>query len=244
MPSNDPRLDQLVDGELSEPERRDLLAGLDSQPGGWRRCALAFLEAQCWKQEFGSMVGREAGAATAPTADLRAPSPLGRGAGDKGAARSLWPGRLATVAAMAASFLLALWLGATAQQLFGPGHVPVPEAPTTNSLAGITGGGNPMAAPAKAAEGLWRLVRISSPSKAQDPGLSFDLPAVERENVDEQWLRSLPRAIPDNVVEALHRTGHQVQQRRELVPIPLDDGRQVVVPVDQVEVDYEGPAAY
>ena len=49
---DDPRFDRLVDGELSEPERRELLAGLDSEPGGWRRCALAFLESQCWKQSL------------------------------------------------------------------------------------------------------------------------------------------------------------------------------------------------
>ena len=32
MPLDDPRFDQLVDGELSEAERRQLLAGLDSSP--------------------------------------------------------------------------------------------------------------------------------------------------------------------------------------------------------------------
>ena len=49
LPLDDSRFDRLVDGELSEEERRELLAGLDAEPGGWRRCALAFLESQCWK---------------------------------------------------------------------------------------------------------------------------------------------------------------------------------------------------
>jgi len=39
---DDRRFDLLVDGELSERQRRELLAGLDHEPGGWRRCALAF----------------------------------------------------------------------------------------------------------------------------------------------------------------------------------------------------------
>ncbi len=32
-------LDRLVDGELSQPDRRELLAALDDEPGAWRRCA-------------------------------------------------------------------------------------------------------------------------------------------------------------------------------------------------------------
>jgi hypothetical protein len=40
-------IDRLVDGELTESERRDLLLRLDLESQGWRRCALAFLEAQC-----------------------------------------------------------------------------------------------------------------------------------------------------------------------------------------------------
>ena len=39
-------IDRLVDGELSEHERRTLLESLDTTPDGWRRCALTFLEAQ------------------------------------------------------------------------------------------------------------------------------------------------------------------------------------------------------
>ena len=45
-------LDRLVDGELTGPERRALLARLEAEPDrdGWRRRALAFLEAQCWRE--------------------------------------------------------------------------------------------------------------------------------------------------------------------------------------------------
>ena len=44
--------DRLVDGELSAAERQQLLASLDDRPGGWRRCALAFLEAQTWRSDL------------------------------------------------------------------------------------------------------------------------------------------------------------------------------------------------
>ena len=70
--------------------------------------------------------------------------------------------------------------------------------------------------------------------------VSFELPAVERDNIDPQWLQELPPAIPDDVLQAFNRTGHQVQQHRELVPVPLKDGRRLVVPVDQVDIHYTG----
>ncbi len=54
--------DRLVDGALSEAQRRELLAGLDSRPDGWRQCALAFLEAQSWGDELGRMVRDPSGA--------------------------------------------------------------------------------------------------------------------------------------------------------------------------------------
>jgi hypothetical protein len=48
-------IDRLVDGELPEVERRALLLQLETEPGGWRRCALAFLEAQTWREAFGPL---------------------------------------------------------------------------------------------------------------------------------------------------------------------------------------------
>lgn len=42
-------IDRLVDGELPPAERRALLLRLESEPDGWRRCALGFLEAQAWR---------------------------------------------------------------------------------------------------------------------------------------------------------------------------------------------------
>ena len=59
-------IDQLVDGELSGDERRHLLASLEAQPDGWRRCALAFIEAQAWRSAMGSLV-----AEAPPTPPLR-----------------------------------------------------------------------------------------------------------------------------------------------------------------------------
>ena len=50
-------IDRLVDGELSAEHRRAFLAAMEHSENGWRRCALAFLEAQSWRSEFKHLVG-------------------------------------------------------------------------------------------------------------------------------------------------------------------------------------------
>ena len=54
--TDDAIFDRLVDGELSASERQQLLAALDTTDDGWRRCALAFLEAQTWGQQIKHLV--------------------------------------------------------------------------------------------------------------------------------------------------------------------------------------------
>jgi hypothetical protein len=221
---DDLRFDRLVDGELGEEKRRELLAGLDNEPGGWRRCALAFLEAQCWKQTVRQTLqdGTRSVPATMADGTRRAPTTM------------------RTLLAMAASFLLALGVVSWVQRarvgqspLAGVGN----EVAATNNkfqpAATWVSQGGPRTT--IRSSNPWRVVTVSNDQK---PGASFDLPAVERDNVDEQWLRSLPAAVPDNVLQALIRSGYQVQQRRELVPVPLRDGRRLVMPVDRVEVHY------
>jgi len=48
-------LDRLVDGEMDEPARAALLRALDREPDGWKRCALAFLQAQAWREVAGTL---------------------------------------------------------------------------------------------------------------------------------------------------------------------------------------------
>mgnify|MGYP007059380131 CR=1 FL=1 len=48
-------IDRLVDNEIAEAARRALLVELDRRPQGWRRCALAFLEAQAWRLGVGEV---------------------------------------------------------------------------------------------------------------------------------------------------------------------------------------------
>ncbi len=69
---DDRRFDRLVDGELPDGERRELLLRLETEPDGWRRCALAFLEAQSWRQTFAAVVAPAANVAVPSTASGKA----------------------------------------------------------------------------------------------------------------------------------------------------------------------------
>ena len=51
-PLNDDLIDQIVDGALTPAQLRAAIDCLDREPDGWKRCALAFLEAQCWRESF------------------------------------------------------------------------------------------------------------------------------------------------------------------------------------------------
>jgi hypothetical protein len=256
----DPCFDRLVDGELDERQRRELLAGLENEPGGWRRCALAFLESQCWKEAFRRPAERDARtplSAAAPAELAAQPAEVAtrpaeiasRVLPDAGAAKveiasrkedshsglSRWAGRFGTLAAMAASFLVALSLGSLAHRTGPPIGLGRPDLAVNTGAGGSDLSSSP-----------WGWVTVSAPGNGTQDGPSIQVPAVASEGlgVDEQWLRSMPPAIPDNVLQALTRTGHQVQQQRRLVPLPLKDGRQLIVPVDQVELHYVGNGTY
>jgi hypothetical protein len=261
MNTNDTHFDRLVDDELSEEERRQLLGQLDDEPGGWRRCALAFLESQCWRQALGEMpnVRDSLSAVFQSTAKGAGETPALQGATPaipfETPRRTPWLGRAKVLSAMAASFLAAMWLGTLAQQAW-VGQPRLPGDGTIATLADNTKGLHPSVTPdgsgsslagsplrAGAGSNPWHVVTVSA-SDGRHPRSSIEVPAVERDNIDEQWLRSVPPAIPDNVLQALARTGHQIEQQREFVPVPLKDGRQLVMPVDRVKVHYVGNGPY
>ena len=256
MNTDDTGFDRLVDDELSEEERRELLGRLDDEPSGWRRCALAFLEAQCWRQALGETpsLRDSLGAAlqsTGKNADETPAIPI------ETPRRAVWLGRVKLLSAMAASFLVAMWLGSMAHCAWvGQPRVSAGAGPI-GEVAEMAKGLRPFVTPDRPENGLassspragaaanpWHLVTVSAPSDGRHPQASIEVPAVERNNIDEQWVRSVPPAIPDNVLQALVRTGHQIEQQREFVPVPLNDGRQLVVPVDRVNVHYVGNGPY
>ena len=238
---DDRQFDLLVDDELSDQQRRELLSGLDDEPGGWRRCALAFIEAQSWGKDLRSVlyksVGREGN--TRAVAASSAPVPIRRASVFR---------RLPTWLAMAASFFLALvsvwWLRDAWRS--GPAALRPPVDNIAESRVTERSDGEPHPPQGfesklpEAASGAWKMVTLTGPEGPEGPTGSVRLPAIERDSLDEAWLSRFPAAMSDDVLQALERAGHRVRRHRELVPFEMQDGRRLVVPVDQVEVHYVG----
>jgi hypothetical protein len=99
LSSEDDRLlDLLVDGELRDVDRRDLLLRFEREPDGWRRCALAFLEVQTWREALSPLA--------APAQKKQEPiSPPGRVGRNRVRLPSL------RLTGLAAAFLLVFALG-------------------------------------------------------------------------------------------------------------------------------------
>ncbi len=71
-----------------------------------------------------------------------------------------------------------------------------------------------------------------------------DVPLVEAGRMQEALFGPMAQQLPPEVVRMLEQQGNQVVRERRLVPIDLQDGRRVVVPMDQVEIRPVGMQAF
>jgi len=220
-------LDLLVDGELDEGQRRELLAWCEREPDGWRRCALAFLEAQSWSKVLGDLTTHEAVPPAFATKSIDVVRPARRTLGNL----RKWGTMLAMAASVVFAFTLGVWVrdAGKAGQMAPAGQPPlnvVGNGQNTNPAG--SGSGLPE-------QGLNSDARLAvgGQSRAAD---AIQVPVAAGDELDGGWVLTQPSAMPDDVRRALERLGHRVQQQRRLVPYRLGDGRRVVVPVDQVEV--------
>ncbi len=241
-------LDRLVDGELSEGPRRQLLESLDQTPGGWRACALAFLEAQAWRTELRSTAAVAQRPPTPSAASVpqiqQAPRELGRRPPSR-----IWRHR-GSLAAMAASFLLALVAGVTVRDGWRRPDASVPQSVEVDSTAApldiaAARPGRSVPAPlAGSPSSPIQMVTLGLPGDPQGSQRTIRVPAVKADRLDESLLRPDGASLPPNVLRALERMGYEVRHNRELCPVPLQDGGQLVLPVDQWEVQHSGKRAY
>jgi hypothetical protein len=142
---------------------------------------------------------------------------------------------------MAASFLLALGLGGWALNKLPHG---AGTSPGSNQIAGNDRqvvprmpGNLPQTLPQpKANSEPWQLVQLRAPALTGN-NEPLQLPAMQRERLDDEYLKTIPDAVPVGIRQALECTGHVVRTHREFVPVPCKDGRQLVIPVDQIDVE-------
>jgi hypothetical protein len=229
-------LDRLVDGELSSEDRRQLLKRLDLQPGGWRACALAFLEAQTWRAAAGSFVDAGSGFAAPPAR---------YGARVKPAPNHPSLRRLTLAAAVLAAFGVGVILG----NRRGDEGQPLAERPSIHRegaaaigpMASEEDAPSPKPQPDAADQDMQivGLVRFGDDAEAQRV-----VPIVAGPGLDEEWLRAQPQLLPDYARRQLERQGWQVKQGRQLVSVELQDGSQVTIPLDSVRYQFVGREVY
>ena len=216
--SNDDILfDRLVDGELSADERRALLASLDARSDGWRRCALAFLEAQSWKNEMKSLASEQA---TALPTKKAAPSVSAKRTRIRTAAQWL---------AVAASLLVAFKLGTLDR---GQVTQAVNNSVKTGQQLAVTppvGTAAPNAAKAGDALNLW--VRDDAGQLQQ-----VRVPLVDASTLGNEYGLEVQTGVPDDVRNRLQNHGYTVQSKRQYAPMWLDNGRQMIVPVEDTKI--------
>ena len=83
------------------------------------------------------------------------------------------------------------------------------------------------------------MVSLTVPGEKPGQQQTVQLPLFNGRTLDAAALRQ-PSFMPASIVQQLQQMGHQVQQRRELVPVQLQDGRDGFLPVDQIDVQFVG----
>jgi hypothetical protein len=225
----DERFDRLADGELSGEEREAFLALLESEEGGWRRCSLAFLEAQEFRRAIKSIsddLGGEPGLKNSVGREYSARSSTGRG-------------KAVRLCAAAAALVGAFFLGFRSWSNVSMDSVPSPHLAQSDRT--LPAGGEPLAtdAPTLVADSP-RIDR--EPTDPAVPGARFaswpPLDAVRQGAGDS------PTVIPDYLRGLLQRQGYRLESESGMVPVSLGDGREYAVPVERVNVRYVGLRNY
>lgn len=225
-------LDRLVDGELGLDERRELLAALDDEPSGWRRCALAFLEAQSWRWQMSR-------AATEPILAQVAVRPNPHPARRRG----YWAGLLAIAAGLFVAFALGTRFSTNgpATETLAIHEGKAPEGPETRDIArpDSSAAANELAgADDEAAESPdvpWQTVTLT-PLGDDGSGDPFQLRVTKDTSAEKPPATSARSALSTLLSGLFEQQGWRVNRQQRYVPIDLSDGRRLVVPIEEVEL--------
>jgi hypothetical protein len=234
-PLGDEFIDRVVDGGLTPAELRGAIERLDRDADGWKRCAVAFLEAQCWRESMRAME-QPAGAPM-----LGRSASLHQSAAFSTRAQLRFLRRPIAAGIIAASFALG-WLG---------------HAARTRSVAGastMAAAVQPVYAPASQVDSSPALGRrddqypqtwadVARPVmrlRVGSESAQAEVPILAGPGINEEWLRNQPPPVNEHSLVVLQQHGYQVDQRRRLITTTLPDGRRVAVPIDQVQIRYTG----
>ncbi|HEY2883538.1 MAG TPA: hypothetical protein VGJ15_13920 [Pirellulales bacterium] len=231
-------LDRLVDAELTDDQQRHLLLAMEGQPDAWRRCALAFIEAQTLRREFRGLIE------SSPASDRALSATVALSTDVSKVQRGRFQRQSVRWFSVAASFLVAFVLGTAARGLW-PQHGSENSVPTLIAAAGNHTGSAITSTAANAQQSAGseitpvtaRTYHVKVPSDDGQSEQTVEVPLIEgNEKTVESLLSQQNPLLSEAALQTLSSTGHQVEQRRTFYPVQLEDGRQAIVPVDYAEV--------
>ena len=253
MLEDDTKFDRLVDGELTTDEYREMLTTLDEEPGGWRRCAMAFLEAQAWtleirhereqtevirtspgERESVELPTRPVVAEQSMTVNKSSPISVVRSVKRREGGHS-WLTDLVRIAAIIMFSLgLGMWIqdfrkGQPATAPFIAGTGPAVKSPAAPALVPRTI--HPVGKP----------VTLVLDDRHEKRSIDLPLTVV---NSPMKWMSQPRTAMPPEMIQQLRRMGHKVQRQGKFVPVRLHDGRQIIVPMEEFEIVPVGDPGY
>jgi hypothetical protein len=250
-PPLDHVIDRIVDGSLEPGELRLALAQLEGETDGWKKCTLAFLEAQCWRDAFR---GVEAPAASKPGSR---PDAI-RSARETFDRRNIGWWRSAAAAGIVAVAFALGWLSRVSDRVEPAGAVhPFSASALMVDKSNDSSSSRESVIPVSAAPpGPSRLERRSAADSSPEgpnhivqavgqvqfgpEGAGATVPILAGPGINVDWLNTQPPPLSESEQVLLQRHGYQVDQRRRLLVGTLADGRRVSVPIDQVEIRFTG----
>jgi hypothetical protein len=250
------QMDGLVCGDLDEASRSRLLDWLDADPTRWRKCGLAFLEAQLWGQALGEPSGTDPPGARLPVAAaagrIAFPQRAVNGQVARGSLRATVVGRPQSRANRASVTLPGLVWAACTILAFAAGVVSQPylsrqaEPPQVSAASGAAGQlgrqpvertlpGTQAAAPIshKAAGPT-----LASVTVRRGPGplneSTIHVPVVDS-GEPARDAGAIGAKLPDYVRQQWERRGFAVETLRRYLYANLPSGERVLVPVESVQ---------
>jgi hypothetical protein len=211
------QLQRLVDGELSSTERLEMLHKLDASPAAWRQVALAMLEEQDFVKQFGSRSHppvREhqpiVHAVNQPfISEVQSSTPTPTG---KRRIPSIW------VPALAASVLMLF--GFSAGRFWNGGVSP-------------TGEGRDIAANRPSMD-MDTYEKSLPYADLRVPASDRDIPIYNANEIDPTYVLARQAKEVELINNRLRQSGYEIDMRQQYMTGQLRDGRQVVVPIQQV----------
>jgi hypothetical protein len=224
------QLDRLVDDELGEHERRELLLALDRESDGWRRLALSFLESQVLRRAL-QKKDRVVSIPVVLPESVSMPSRRPHG-----------------VVALCACGLLMFGIGRWTALPSSDSNLAIHSSPQTYTprVTSEHMAHNPTAPsviPVSTSQPQ-QTMRVELEEGPGQPVQSVDVPVVERGDVAAEDLLDAPLRVSDAVQRALRQAGQRVYEKRQLFEVQFADGRRGLIPVSDVLVENSGWDAF